>query len=252
MNFINKEMNIKKLIIYFLLFLGIILLFDKVIMPFYVKGDEVSVPNVVGLTFEAAQEILKNAGFEPVNGGERFDTKFPKGTVILQRPTAKKTVKLGRRIYLIVSGGNIKVTVPDVRHKGVEEATILLNRAGLTIGEILEDTLTEIPKGLISAQSIPPNEEVEKGTAIDLWVSSVSSIGDIEVPLLVGRSLTEAKQIIESKNLKVGKIVYQPSLDYLPNTVIYQYPSSGSFVEAGTQIDLTVVREKLTGKEIIE
>jgi len=221
-------------------------------MPFYVKGEEVTVPNVTGMTYEQAQVVLKNAGLEPINGGERYDSKYPKGTVILQKPSANKVVKAGRRIYLIISGGNIKVTVPDVRHKRVEEATILLNRAGLTIGEILEDTLSDIPKGLISAQSIPPNELVEKGTPISVWVSSVSSFGNIEVPSLVGKSLSEAKQMLESKDLKIGKIVYQTSVDYLPNTVIYQYPSAGSFVESQTQIDLIVVKEKVTGKEIIE
>jgi len=221
-------------------------------MPFYVKGEEVTVPNVTGMTYEQAQVVLKNAGLEPINGGERYDSKYPKGTVILQNPSANKVVKAGRRIYLIISGGNIKVTVPDVRHKRVEEATILLNRAGLTIGEILEDTLSDIPKGLISAQSIPPNELVEKGTAISVWVSSVSSFGNVEVPSLVGKSLSEAKQMLESKDLKIGKIVYQTSIDYLPNTVIYQYPSAGSFVEPQTQIDLIVVKEKVTGKEIIE
>ncbi|MGB9664792.1 MAG: PASTA domain-containing protein [Ignavibacteria bacterium] len=245
-------MKVKKLILIFAIFIILIVLFDRVLMPLYVRGEEVTVPNVVGMTLEQAQVVIKNAGLEPVNGGERYDTKFPKGTVILQRPIANKTVKVGRRIYLIVSGGNIKVSVPDVRHKRIEEATVLLNRAGLTLGEIFEDTLTDIPKGLISVQSIQPNEQVEKGTAIDVWISNVSSFGNIEIPSLVGKSLTEAKQLIESKNLKVGKIVYQPSMDFLPNTVIYQYPSAGSFVEAGTQIDLIVVKEKLTGKEIIE
>ena len=245
-------MNIKKLILYFIIFIGIVILFDRVIMPFYVRSEEVTVPNVTGMTFEQAQVVLRNAGLEPVNGGERFDSKFPKGTVILQRPSANKVVKEGRRIYLIVSSGNIKVTVPDVRHKRIEEATILLNRAGLVIGEILEDTLSDVPKGLISAQSIPPNELVEKGTSISVWVSSVSNFGSIEVPSLIGKSLSEAKQIIEAKDLKVGKIVYQPSVDYLPNTVIYQYPSAGSFIEPQTQIDLIVVKEKVTSKEIIE
>jgi beta-lactam-binding protein with PASTA domain len=245
-------MNFKKLILYFIIFIGIVILFDRVIMPFYVKGEEVIVPNVTGMTYEQARLVLSNAGLEPVNGGERFDSKFPKGTVILQRPSANKTVKAGRRIYLIISGGNIKVSVPDIRHKRVEEATILLNRAGLSLSEILEDTLTDIPKGLISAQSVPPNEQVEKGTSITVWVSSASKFGNVEVPYLVGKSLSEVRQIIETKNLKIGKIVYQPSLDYLPNTVIYQYPSAGSLVEEGTQVDLIVVKEKLSEKEIIE
>lgn len=221
-------------------------------MPLYVKGDEVTVPNVRGKTYEQAQVILKTIGLEPVFGGERFDNRYPKGTVILQRPAANKTVKAGRRIYLIVSGGNIKVTVPDIRYKRVEEAKILLNRVGLTVAQILEDTTSDVPKGLITNQSISPNEMVEKGTPITIWVSSVSSFGEIELPSLFGKSFSEARQIIESKNLKVGKIVYQPSIEYLPNTVVYQYPPAGTSVEAGTPIDLIVVKEKLSGKEIIE
>ncbi len=221
-------------------------------MPFYVGREEVKVPNVVGMTYEQAKVILEQNNLEPIFGGERFDSKYPKGTIILQRPTADKTVKVGRKIYLIVSGGNMKVEVPNVRHKNVDEASIIFSRAGLTLGQILEDTTTDVPKGLITAQSISPGDSVEKGTIIDIWVSAGITSGNIEVPDIVGKSLTEAKQIIESTNLRIGKIVYQPAIDFLPNTVIYQYPSAGSFVQELTPIDVIVVKEKISGKEIIE
>lgn len=245
-------MKIKKIIIYLVILILLIIFFDRILMPFFVGRAEVKVPNVVGMTYEQGKSILEQNKLEPVFGGEHYDSKYPKGTIILQRPVADKMVKVGRRIYLIVSSGNIKVEVPNIKYKSVEEASIILSRSDLSIGQIFEDTLTDVPKGLITSQSINPGELVEKGTLINIWVSSTGSFGNIEVPDLVGRSFSEAKKIIESQNLKVGKIVYQPSIDFLPNTVIYQYPASGSFVQEFTPIDLIIVKEKISGKEIIE
>lgn len=252
MRHLTKHMNIKKILIYFVAFVVIVLAFDKILMPLYVGREEVTVPNVVGMTYEQGKLLLEQSNLEPVFGGERYDTKYPKGTIILQRPVANKSVKVGRRIYLIVSGGNVKVEMPNIRHKSIDEARIILARAGLSIGQILEDTLSDIPKGLITSQSISPGEMVEKGTSVIVWISSGGVMGNIEVPDLIGKSFADAKKILEAKNLQIGKIVYQPSIDFLPNTVIYQYPSPGTFVQELTPIDLIVVKEKVTGKEIIE
>jgi len=245
-------MNIKKIIIYLILFVGLLLLLDKVIMPAYVHREEVKVPNVVGMTYEQGKLILEQNGLEPIFGGERYDTKYPKGTIILQKPAANKTVKIGRNIYLIVSSGNVKIEVPNVLHKRVDEASIILNNSGLSIGSIFEDSISDAPGGLVTSQSISPGELVEKGTEINLSVSTGKPSGDIEVPNLIGKSFSEIKSILESKNLIIGKVVYQPSLEYLPNTVVYQYPSAGSFVKEATPIDLIVVKEKVSEKEIIE
>ncbi len=185
-------MSIKKVIIYFGILIVLIILIDRVLMPLYVGKNEVKVPNVLGMTYEQAVKVLQNVSLETTHGGERYDSKFPKGTIISQRPIANKVVKEGR-IYLIVSGGNIKVEVPKVTYKKVKEASFLLNRNGLTLGEIFEDTTSDVPKGLITNQSIAPGEMVEKGTSIDIWVSSLPAGGNTEIPDVKGMSLSEAK-----------------------------------------------------------
>lgn len=243
-----------KFIIYFIpFFVVLLLIFDKVIMPLYINVEHIKVPNVVGLNFEQGKQILENAGLDPVHGGERFDERYPKGTIILQRPAANKIVKAGRKIYIIVSSGEVQVEVPDIRHKTLDEALAILLRAELKVGKIIEDTTSDVPRGLITQQSYPANIKVDKGTFIDIYVSNYSaSSGRVEVPDLKGMTLSEAKTILTSKNLMVGKVVYQPSIDFLPNTVIYQYPGVGTYVSEGTFIDLIVVKEKISDKEIIE
>lgn len=245
-------MNIKKTIIILVCLILIVLLFDKVLMPWYVKDEIVKTPNVTGMTIEQAMVVLSNAGLKPINGGERFDNRYPKGTVILQKPKANQEVKIGRRVYLIVSSGNVLVDVPDFRFKSVSEANILINKIGLSLGSIIEDTTTDAPKGLIVAQSISPNSKVEKGSVINLYVSSGGILGNIEVPDIVGLSLSDGLKILQTNNLAVGKVIYQPSIDLLPNTIIYQYPQAGALVSEETRIDLIVSRGKINEMEIIE
>ncbi|MBK7380332.1 MAG: PASTA domain-containing protein [Ignavibacteriales bacterium] len=48
-------------------------------------------------------------------------------------------------------------------------------------------------------------------------------MGQIEVPDLIGKSLTEATMILRDSSLVVGKINYQRSFSLLPNTVLDQY-----------------------------
>ncbi|MFN4112009.1 MAG: PASTA domain-containing protein, partial [Ignavibacteria bacterium] len=120
-------MKIKKVFIYLIILVVLIMFFDKILMPYIVWREEVHVPNVIGMTYEQGKLILIQNNLEPTFGGERYDSKYPKGTIILQRPTADKTVKVGRRIYLIISSGNVKVEVPNIRYKSVEEANVILS-----------------------------------------------------------------------------------------------------------------------------
>ena len=90
-----------------LIILGIIVivvLFNNLIMPWYVKHDTlVQVPSVIGLNYDEALKKLDDAGLEGIQGDIRYDATKPIGTVIDQNPPADRTVKDGRRIYLVVS-----------------------------------------------------------------------------------------------------------------------------------------------------
>ncbi len=104
------------------------LMFDKVIMPWYVRSDAVqTVPDVVGMKLEEASEYLSNTGFNPHKADERFDQRYPQGTVVVQNPPPDAIVKPGRRVYLIVSSGEQLVEVPSVRWRSVREARFTLD-----------------------------------------------------------------------------------------------------------------------------
>ena len=72
---------------------------DKLLMPIF-AGEFSStgpVPNLEGMTQEAAESALTEAGFkfEWVEEG-RYSSQVPAGMVLVQMPAAGRTAKLGR------------------------------------------------------------------------------------------------------------------------------------------------------------
>ncbi|MGE5497415.1 MAG: PASTA domain-containing protein, partial [Syntrophothermus sp.] len=98
-----KNIFENKFVKWFLIGLGslavLIILFNMVIMPWYVSGREVVIPKVVGMNEKQAESLLSDSDLEAVVGGERYNENFPKGAVIFQKPAAGATVKEGRRVF---------------------------------------------------------------------------------------------------------------------------------------------------------
>ncbi len=235
-------------ILYFLLgFIAFIVLLDKVIMPWYVSEPEEKVPNVISLKEENALSTLKNANLVPVISDTTFDERYPRGTIILQKPNAGENVKEDRRIYLFVSGGEPVVLVPSLKGKSIRDAKFSLERIGLTLGHI-DDIPSTNPKNMIFDQQYVEGTPLKKGDSVGVTVSAGEEYGEITVPDLIGKSLSEAEKILADSSLQIGKINYQPSFSLLPNTVLDQYPSKGNKANKGDHVDLFVTKSVETNK----
>ena len=250
MNKLLQNPKVKKLL-YFLGGLFIFfLLFNYLLMPWFVYSAEVQVPNVVNLRQEEAIMVLEEAGLNAIVGDTTFvETGFAKNAIILQKPHAGETVKKGRRIFLVLSGGEPMADVPLLRGKTLTNARFALERVGLKLGEINEIS-SDNPKDLIIAQQFVAGVKLKKGASINVEVSSGQTEGEIEIPNLIGKSLTDAERILNESFLKVGKINYQPSFDLLPNTVKDQYPSPGSRLNQGDAVDLFITKNVETKEEV--
>lgn len=239
--FLQKPFVKKSLWTLFILF-AIILLLDNVVLPWYVSSPKEKVPDVVGKNQTEAVRLLESQDLEPVIGDTTYDEKFPEGSIIFQRPRAGETVKEGRRVYLFVSGGEPVVSVPDLKGKSVRDAKFSLERLGLKLGDVDQEP-SSYPKDMIYDQQFAEGTPIKKGESVNVTVSIGQALtGSIEVPDLIGKSLTEAEAILADSSLKVGKINYQPSFSLLPNTILDQYPSKGNKVNPGDAVDLFVTK----------
>ncbi|MFF3886750.1 Stk1 family PASTA domain-containing Ser/Thr kinase [Streptomyces sp. NPDC001914] len=98
------------------------------------------------------------------------------------------------------------------------------------------------PKGNVCSQDPTFGSTVKKGDTINVVVSTGAP--KVAVPSVTGKTLDEAKQILEDE--KYGftvKTKYEES-EETPNKVLEQNPSLGEEVQKGSTITLTVSKEK--------
>ncbi len=222
--------------------LGLFLLLNYVVLPAYVNhGSRATVPSVVGMTFEDAQKTLEAAGLRVVRGETKTDPKLAPGLVVQQLPAAEAVVKVGRRVYLTLSGGELQVPVPSLRGRSLRDARFALERFGLKVGSVQYDTSDTYPENTIIYQSHPADTRISKGAVVNIIVSKGRVITNALVPLVVGKTLKEAETILAAAGLKVGNITYQQSYDLVPNTVVDQYPRQGETAPPGRTVDLFVI-----------
>ena len=138
------------------------------------KGSkEGLVPNVVGMQEDEVAAYLESHGY--VLGTTKTITSPEKaGTVLEQDPVAGSTLDKESKINIKVSDGKgvEKGTVPSVTRMSLEEAQKAIKKAGFKVGNISYDWDEDIGKGYVIYQNYQANSQLDKGTAIDLQVSS--------------------------------------------------------------------------------
>ncbi|MFA5405523.1 MAG: PASTA domain-containing protein [Ignavibacteria bacterium] len=243
---------VKKIIILAVALIFLFFLFNYVIMPWYVKHTSlVKVPNVVGLQYNEAKNVLENSGLDVKQGDVRYDESKPIGLVIDQNPAVDQMVKNGRRIYLIVCGGEQLVEVPKLIGRTLRDAKFTLEQRNLQVGEIVKKFTNEYAEDVVVSQIVQPSSKVKRLAKIDLIISNGQQIGDIIIPDIIGKKLEEAKKILEEKKLKVGKITYQAS-DLPSGQIIDQYPKKDKSAKENAPIEIFIAKKRKTENEVQE
>jgi len=236
---------LRPILVFFLICAGVFFILDNILMPWYVqKGKIAKVPNLIGLPFEEARRKLDSLGLKPIEAEHRMDKRFKVGLVIAQVPQPNAEVKFGRGVYLTISSGEEQLEVPNLRGKSMREAIFTIERHGLKVGAITYETSEEFFPNTVIRQNPHPNFMAKIGSNVDIVISLGSSSGTAIVPDLAMKTLMEAEKLLNSSGFKLGKINYQSSKEYLPNTIIAQDPQSGEIVKIGTAIDLTIAQKE--------
>jgi serine/threonine-protein kinase len=132
------------------------------------KGHKpVQIPDVVGLSPDAATKNLQQLGFVVQRGPDGRTAAVAPGQVMAVVPDPKGgAVAYGSEVTITVSAGVPQVTVPDVRGQKVADAQAALQQLGLKV-----TVQTFISGNRVVQQSIPKDTVVDQGTTITLLVS---------------------------------------------------------------------------------
>lgn len=243
----------KKLYLALSLFFILFILCNDLLLPWYVnRGGVFIVPSVIGMKSDDARHLLDSLGFEARIGDTRMDRDHPAGVVIIQNPVEGDKVKRGRRVYLTVSGGELLVSVPNIKGRTLRDALFVLEKEGLKLGAVEYAPSEEFPENTVVEQKVSPGAKVKHDVYVSVVVSQGSISQKVAVPDITGKNLTEATTMLASVGLKIGNVTYVPSVDLLPNTIVDQYPRVGEMVSVGQGIDLFVVQGAEKKKEILE
>ena len=229
------------LIVAFIVSIGVCSLFFFLFVPYWEERSAgVEVPAVTDLTLEEASLILNNRGLL-ITIEKAEDSSIPEGVVISQSPPANFRMRKGEPVKLMVSSGAGLVEVPSLKAISVVEAIKLLNRKGLVAGQTERIASEAIPLDHVISTNPQGGTMIEKGSVIDLTVSS--GYEKVSVPKLFGESLASAESILAANGLKLGSVKSTTNEEYAFDIVISQSPKSGSQVSKGSAVDVTVNRE---------
>ena len=237
-----------------LLAIGVIcllyLLCTEAIMPIYTRhGQEIEVPDVVGLSFTEAYTILSDHNFKIIKDRDTFDSQYPPGYVVSQNPLPHSKVKKWRRIYLTVSKGERIVLMPKLIGQSERNAEILISQLSLVLRNVNYEYSPLHLKDVVIDQSIAENERLRQGTEVEIVVSLGLIPEKFIMPDVVGKLLEDARKSIEKAGLSVGRITYQTTDKLLPNTVIEQSLKPETETTQGAPVNLIVSKLPESDKE---
>ena len=197
-------------------------------------GAQIAVPDLAGLTVQDATQQLSTAGL--VLGNQTPEnSERPPGTIIAQRPAAGDLLESGQSVDVTLSAGPQATTVPDlVGLVSIQQARIVLERAGLTLGAIKEKASSQ-PGGYVLDQDPPSGDQVAPGSAVDITIAS----GKVKVPNVVGLTEAQARSDLTQAGFLVQTVQQEdPSVD--PGMVLAQSPVADTVLGRGTSVTITV------------
>jgi len=221
--FLDQRLGIKQFsktfaVILLILFL-ILWLIDSCVMPPYVHSiGTIKVPNITGLSLKKADDIVKNSKLRVADVREVYNETVPKGYIISQLPFAGSEVREGRRLYITVSRGIEKITVPYVIGKLERVAWIDIMRLGFNIGNIEYVERDDKPDGVVLAQYPHYGVNLPYGATINLIVSQAPP--EAEISLFEGDITLQEARNLASQNSLILIVINPELIETLDNPVI--------------------------------
>ena len=137
--------------------------------------DSVPVPPLKGLTKEEAQKTLEDNSLKLGSVEEEFNEEVEEGKVIYSNPDGGYSVKRGTAVKIIISKGIDKTPVVLSDYKGMDQDVVVnqLKSFGLTV--VIENGYSnKVAEGQVYDMDPKPNQSVEKGSTVTLFISKGS------------------------------------------------------------------------------
>jgi eukaryotic-like serine/threonine-protein kinase len=212
-----------------------------VAMRYAIRGREVSVPALSGLTRTEAERSANATGLV-LSIESHFYSPVLQGRIVSQVPEAGARVRRGWRIMAAESLGPQRAAVPNVIGQSQHAADINITRHGLEIGSVATMRSPGSQPGTVLAQSPSPDNKEAPSPKVDLLLAAPDSAQLYVMPSFAGKPLAEASEILRHAGFTVGKIspAAVDTQQRGPGIIVRQYPAPGQRAAGGTAVNFDV------------
>lgn len=201
-------------------------------------STQTKMPDVVGLSEKMADKKLSDNNLQMQVKSSEYSDTVEKGNVISQEPKADEVVSKYSKVSVVISLGSdaFDISKLNLVGKTKESAESLLKENGFST-DTKEEPSDTVPKG--SVISYTPTKP-KSGERVTLTVSSGKKVTKVVVPNITGMSESEAKTLLETNGLILGKKAEQHSATVAKGVIIGQSTAAGSSVDSGSSVDYAV------------
>lgn len=214
-------------------------------------SNECYVPNVLGMSYEETEKVLKQKNLSVVINGMNYSNSIEKNKILSQNPDAGMKAGKGDTIYVTMSGGREEVMMPDLSGMEYQEAKAFIEAQNLVLPKdaVTEEYSDLVEKGRVISQNIDPEKRISVQTEVFLTVSLgrlSEETAVLEVPDLKG--LTKEKALRQLEKLKketgftypVGQIISKHHGTVEKGKIISQSLKAGASVRTSEPINLVI------------
>ena len=203
-------------------------------------GDEIRVPNFIGLTYE---EIRTSDDYDDFvfETNEDYNSQYPSGVIYAQDPGEGATRKKNNgQVTLWISLGPKVLKIPNLYGLPINSAINEIVKSGFSIYETQYVEDPSVPAGCVIKTEPAGGEEVDPMTKITIYQSGGASDALVQVPMLVGLTEVEAKRALESAGFTIGNVTIEYNHAAEAGYVVNQSLPVGEEYERNTPVDIVV------------
>jgi len=197
------------------------------------SGRYTTVPSVDRTSVTAAEQELRQAGFQVSIGSSEIDNDVAKNDVISTSPSGRALP--GATIVLTVSLGPHMISVPPVAGKSLQQAEQALRAAGLTVSSTTKPVGVNGTVVLNSvAGTVPPaNTSWPQNQPVIIEV-----VAGLSLPNLVGQDVNAIEQWAATNNIHLQPTTVQSSQPQ--GIIVSQSVAPGTPVPPGSTVSVSV------------
>lgn len=190
------------------------------------------VPDVIGATWESAQQLIEAEELRPVEY-RVVDDNVPEGQVVSTDPLAGQVVNKDFTVKVYVSSGPQLTAVPALANLTLDAAKKKIEDLGFTVGSIEHVDSANVAKDVVISSDPAKGEKLFPGSTVNLTVSN----GKVKLPNLKNMPLSEANKTLNDLQLLVSAVPDPDCTISDGNPIINQSPGPGS-VEQRSEVKI--------------